>query len=115
LPRDSSIDVLEWLLAWPAFGMALLSCVPVIAPVGLLADVSRASPLVEDGDEVIGADDVPEFAGAEVSGVAGVPVGVLGAVLGVPAPVGLSGTAGSGGGVDWLVDGVTGGTALVSG
>jgi hypothetical protein len=44
-----------------------------------------------------------------------VPVGALDVVsLGWPAPVGLLGVAGSGGGADELVDGVTGGTTLRS-
>ena len=112
-PRDSSIEVLEWLFTWPAFGMALLSSLPFIEPVGLLAAVSalfdvpleEVALLVDDGVVAVSLDGVDE-----------VPVGPLVDVsLGVPAPVGLLGAAGSGGAADSLVDvdGVTGGVAVV--
>jgi len=110
-PRDSSIDVLEWLFACPAFGIAVLSSSLVIEPVGLLALVSVPVP----GSVVL--DD--ELVEPEVSVVDDeddvVPVGVLGESVGVPAPVGLFGDAGNGGAADSLVevDGVTGGTAVV--
>jgi hypothetical protein len=115
-PRDSSIDVLEWLFAWPAFGISLDSCSLVIEPVGLFADVSVALlELVEAGaDEVVDEVlDEPELSVVAVA-LEVVPVGALEvASLGVPVPVGLFGAAGSGGAADSLVDGVTGGVAVV--
>ena len=96
--------MLEWLFAWPAFGMAELSSSLLIVPVGLFADVSVL--VVALDDEVVDPDEVS---------VDEVPVGALDvAELGVPEPVGLVGEAGSGGAADSLVvEGVTGGTALV--
>ena len=95
------------MFAWPAFGIEVDSSPLVIEPVGLFADVSVPLPVDDDEDE----DD-------DVSGVLAdddvVPVGALGESLGWPAPVGVFGVAGSGGGVVELVDGVTGGVALVS-
>jgi hypothetical protein len=99
LPFDSSIDVLEWLFAWPALGIELLSSSLLIGSVGALADVSVA---VLD-EEVVSVEllDVELF-------------GVVELVLSVaPVPVGLFGVAGSGGAADSLVDGVTGGVAVV--
>ena len=103
--------MLEWLFAWPAFGIAVLSSCLVIEPVGLFAAVSVPVPgsvvlddelVVPEVSVVVAEDDV-------------VPVGTLGVSVGVPAPVGLFGDAGSGGAADSLVDvaGVTGGTAVV--
>lgn len=112
-PRDSSIEVLEWLFTWPAFGMALLSSPAFIEPVGLLAAVSalfdvlldEVALLLDDGGVVVSLEEDDE-----------VPVGPFVDVsLGVPAPVGLLGEAGNGGAADSLVevDGVTGGVAVV--
>jgi hypothetical protein len=95
--------VLEWLFAWPAFGIADDSSLLLMDPVGALAAVSEA-PDVEEEDDV--SEELPDDV---------VPVGALDvASLGCPAPVGLFGVAGSGGGADELVDGVTGGVALLS-
>jgi len=51
--------VLEWLLAWPAFGISLDSCSFVIEPVGLFAAPSVALPLdaEEDADDASELDD----------------------------------------------------------
>jgi len=113
-PFDSSIAVLEWLLAWPAFGIALLSSALLIGSVGPLDDESVAV-LDDDGaDELDVEVDDPDESVVPVALLDGVPVGALDVVsLGAPVPVGLFGEAGSGGVADSLVDGVTGGTAVV--
>ena len=94
------------MFAWPAFGISVDSWSFVIEPVGLFAAVSV--PVLLDADE--DAEDVSELDDDVL------PVGALELeLLGEPAPVGVSGVAGSGGGTDdELVDGVTGGVALLS-
>jgi hypothetical protein len=86
----------------------------LIEPVGLLAAVSAAFPGEVVDDELV----EPEVESVVADDDDVVPVGALDvASLGVPAPVGLFGDAGSGGAADSLVavevDGVTGGTAVV--
>ena len=101
--------MLEWLFAFAlAPGIADDSS-PLLSPsVGLFAAVSEALPsgvVAEGAVSLVDAlllEDV-------------VPVGALDVLLlGCPAPVGLSGVAGSGGGTEVVVEGVTGGVALVS-
>jgi hypothetical protein len=91
-PRDSSIEVLEWLLAWPAFGISFDSCDLDKPPVGLLAEVSCAvGPDVDADEEVVlplGVDCVVALeellvAGAFASGAAGVTTVVEDEALGV--------------------------------